>query len=114
MSPKVWPVQATQLDTSTARKYGELQRPMTSATEYPTGEDSAAYQRKIEIMAEIVHAANDFNPEQDFLLLVGDPILIGLTVAAIREYVMSEGWEDISILRYDKKLGRYLEIVVQL
>ena len=114
MSPKVWPVQATQLDTSTAKKYGNIQKPMCSVTEYPTGEDGDAYQRKLAIAGEILHASLEFNPDTDFLLLVGDPILIGLAMSAVGNVAKDAGVENVSVLRYDKKLGRYLEIVVEL
>ena len=51
-----------------------------------------------------------FYPEQDYLLLVGDPIIMGLAFAALA----NRGIRNIRVLKWDRQATRYIPVNVPL
>jgi len=51
--------------------------------------------------------------KDDYLLIVGDPIFIGLAMSVVRDVLLDAEEPTMNVLRYDKALGRYLDIEVE-
>jgi hypothetical protein len=49
----------------------------------------------------------DFNPETDYLLLTGDPVLIALCAA-----FLSRSGERIPMLKWDRQEKKYTSIII--
>jgi len=63
-----------------------------------------------EIIADMYDSLDDFNPKKDFLLLSGDPVIIGIAFMALG-YIWDEG-ETFKILRWDRIEERYISITI--
>jgi len=85
-----------KFDLSAAEKFGELVF-LLSPTAAPFRPDG--------IIAELKEKLADYNAD-DSLLLVGNPILIGFTVAIAAD--ASEG--DVSLLQWSGKDNRYINV----
>jgi hypothetical protein len=115
--PKVFPIQQTKFPINSAREFGDLQPPIFTDTTYPTGkaagQGAADLRDKKCSLAQDADAAMDyFDPATDFLLIIGDPIFIGIAFAVARDIAIEQNFCSINVLRYDKALGRYLDIEV--
>ena len=63
-----------------------------------------------DIVGEVYDALDDFNPKKDYLLLSGDPVIIGIAFMAL-----SIHWEEgasFKILRWDRIEERYIPITI--
>ena len=85
-----------KFDLSAAEKFGELVFLLS-----PT----AAPFRPDHIIEELKEKLNDYTPE-DSLLLVGNPILIGFTVAIAAD--ATDG--DVSLLQWSGKDNQYINV----
>jgi hypothetical protein len=63
-----------------------------------------------EIITDIYDSLDSFNPKKDFLLLSGDPVIIGIAFMALT-YIWDEG-ETFKILRWDRIEERYISITI--
>ncbi len=86
-------------DFSPAGEYGEMVD-LLSPTAAPFRTDS--------IIAELHEKLRDFT-EDDYLLLVGNPVLIGISLAIAADY--NHG--DINVLQWSGKDRKYLPIPVK-
>ena len=116
--PKVFPIQDTKFPIQTAREYGHIQQALNGDLTYPTGkgagpEGAALVHKKLAILSDMRVRLADFDPVTDYLLIIGDPILIGLALAMARDVAEEQDVDTINVLRYDKALGRYLDIEVE-
>lgn len=59
------------------------------------------------IVKDINKVVEEFNPEQDYLIMTGDPIIIGLTI----HYILKEhGY--LTVLKWDKQDAMYTPIKI--
>lgn len=114
--PKVFPIHETKFPLNSAREFGDLQKPLFTDLVYPTGKGGKDLEeKKLDLIGGLImRLRTDFDPQHDFLLIVGDPIFIGLAFSVARELALEAEVEQLNTLRYDKALGRYLDIEVEL
>ncbi len=110
---KVFPIQETKFPLGSAREFGTLMPALFSGLVYPTEKGGESVrEKKLGILADAADRFEGFNPAEDYLLIVGDPIFIGLAVAM--GIAIDPNADTLKVLRYDKSLGRYLDIEVAL
>lgn len=101
--PTVFVVQEQpKFDISPALKFGDIK------TILPPGDTNFSYQ----FIVQKLHAALSEMAEDDYLLLTGDPVAIGLTVAIASQYV--EPNQPIKMLKWLQREMRYLPISVNI
>lgn len=111
--PKVFPVQKTKFILDSASDFGVVQPPLMTDFTYPASKSKVDTQdRKQSYLNALTDRLQDFNPEEDFILLVGDPIFIGITFIEVLAVLLDKNAESFKVLRYDKNLERYLDIEV--
>lgn len=101
--PKVFATQESgRHNLSHAMEFGDLE--VLTERDFPSfrGGDDMAHQ--------IHEKLSYFIPEQDYLLLVGDPIIMGIAFAALA----SRGTKSIRVLKWDRQATRYIPIHVPL
>ena len=67
-----------------------------------------------EIMSNIREAAHRFDPQQDYLVLTGDPLQIGLVFTAFAEKAKAQGFKHMAILKWNNRSNKYLQYTVEL
>lgn len=88
-----------KFDVSPAQEYGEIVY-LLSPTASPFRPDS--------LLGELHEKLKDFTPD-DYLLLIGSPVIIGLAVAIAADYTDGE----VKVLQWSGKAGKYLPIEVR-
>jgi hypothetical protein len=63
-----------------------------------------------EIITDMYDSLDDFHPKKDFLLLSGDPVIIGIAFMALA-YIWDEGG-TFKVLRWDRIEERYIPITI--
>lgn len=53
------------------------------------------------------HWLSPYNPTRDFLLLTGDPVLIGVACA-----ILGKRWDQLSLLKWDRQSKDYTPITL--
>jgi len=98
--PTVYVIQEQpRLNYADAQRFGELM--FVCQYDFSPGENS----RFNEIIRHsIQESLHHYNSEHDFLLLVGDPVLIGLAMS----YALAKG--PVNVLKWDKGGKRYTAI----
>lgn len=79
-------------DVSAAEKWGQIRFMFTGRVDYSLA---------VEHARKMLH---DYDPDRDYILMVGDPALIGIVMIAALEYAPNE---RISLLRWDRKTLDY-------
>ncbi len=51
-----------------------------------------------EFITKIAHELSNFDPNTDYLVLVGDPVLIGVCVA-----IVAGRWDRLTVLKWDRQ-----------
>ena len=111
--PKVFPVQKTKFILDSASDYGVVQPPLMTDFTYPASKSKVdTDDRKNGYLENLAHRLQEFDPDKDFILLVGDPIFIGITFIEVLSVLIDKKAESFKVLRYDKNLERYLDIEV--
>lgn len=101
--PKVFITQENnKLNFTPAYTYGELS--FVTNSEYSYIKNSKS---NFSIHKEIAKTTIDFNPDEDYLLLCGDPIIIGLTVHSI----LSE-YGRLTLLKWQNQDKMYTPILL--
>jgi len=95
---RVFVVQQTQVDYTSAAKFGRLEPPIL-----PQLQNVAL--STLPTIREFRSRFHDFN-DKDYLLLVGDPVAIGIAVAVAAE--LNKG--RVNVLKWDKHSRSYIEI----
>lgn len=110
---KVYPVQKTKFILESAEDFGIVQEPLFDDFAYPASKSrQEADEKKENFLTEIEPKLAEFNPETDYLLLVGDPIFIGLAFIEVLEILLDLNRRAFKVLRYDRNLNRYIDIEV--
>lgn len=89
------------LDYSDAERYGEIY--FGTQFEYSPIKNSA---RNGVLLKDIDKAVALFNPEEDYLLLTGNPLVIGYCV-----HELMKKSPELRVLRYSRNDRRYTEMV---
>lgn len=100
---KVYVLQDTDHNLSHATQYGEFV--FVNKTDYPTWNHDVT-DDFINNMSKVLSA---YNSEDDYLLMIGDPISIGLAFV-----LLSQRHEVLRLLKWDRQSGKYLPIVIKL
>lgn len=102
--PKVFATQESgRHNLSHAMEFGDLE--VLAERDFPMFRDGEDVARRIR------EKLSFFLPEQDYLLLVGDPIIMGIAFAALA----SRGSiKSIRVLKWDRQATRYIPINVPL
>jgi hypothetical protein len=83
-----------------ASSYGELTALLPfRQVSYDTKSHAAVLREKLE----------KFNGEEDFLILIGDPVVIAITAA-----IIAENWSAFKVLKWDKLQHAYYPITIEL
>jgi hypothetical protein len=108
MSPRVFVVQElTHVNISPALEFGSL------LFMIGPGEHALNPQRVLDTYRQCVHE-HDFRAE-DYVLLIGDPVLIGCAVAVIDQWMQHKHYETpLNVLKWDREMKRYLPIEIPL
>jgi len=114
MKPKVWAVHqptgrdpytkaiVNTMDLSPAEEYGEL-RFVFRDWENPFADPQFTYDEVCQVFDE------EGLSEGDYVLLVGNPILIGLVCSAVTDRLT-----ELNLLQWDRVQGKYLPVSVKL
>lgn len=98
MESKVFVTEDTRHNLTRAMEFGDIS--ILETEDFPQFRDGAPIVDRIRQKLEF------FNAESDFLLLVGDPVLIGLSCAVLANL----GHKLIKVLKWDNQTRRYLPI----
>ena len=110
---KVFPVQKTKFILESAEDFGIVQDPLFEDFAYPASKSrQEADEKKEKFLLEVEEKLKTYNPETDYLMLVGDPIFIGLAFMEVLEILLDMNRRTFKVLRYDKNLNRYIDIEV--
>jgi hypothetical protein len=82
----------TRRDLSPSEKFGQTRLMFGGRVDYGLA---------VEHARKMLH---DFDPDQDYILMIGDPALIGITMIAALEYAPKE---RITVLRWDRRALQY-------
>lgn len=104
MTSKVFITQETALDFSHANKFGDVE--FITATEFSPQPASIMNQH---VMKDVNRAAEKFNPDTDYLLVCGDPIIIGI---AMNAFLQKAG--VIKVLKYKRSQRGYMPHIVDI
>lgn len=104
MKSTVFITQETKLDFSHANEFGDVE--FITATEFSPQPASIMNRH---VVQDVTRAADKFNPDTDYLLVCGDPIVIGL---AMNAFLQKEG--VIKVLKYKRSHGGYIPHVVDI
>lgn len=99
----VWVTQTNRrFNIEPARDYGELNVlwPEGQGATYATG--AAIGRLKVEL--------SKFNYEKDYLLLIGDPVLIAITAAVVSYWTNGR----FNLLKWDRQESKYIPIKVEI
>jgi hypothetical protein len=88
------------IDVSPASQLGELKVLLPSGFNYPTAD---------EVVPQLKNALRDFDPDNDYLLSVGDPLVIAAASALI-----AYEHDYFRLLKWDRQQRRYIPIMVKL
>ena len=102
MKPVVFVVEDSPHNLSHAMEFGEIRN--IEQNDFPPYRDGS------QVVGRIRRTLSVFNANVDYILLVGDPILVGLTFAVLRE----AAWATIRVLKWDRQSSRYVPITVPL
>lgn len=109
--PTVWAVQQPfrDVDLSPALEYGRVEWLLEQDTGHgPRGRqlayETGSAQREMEIKLQ------SFDPERDFLLLIGDPAATGLATAIVTKKYGGK----FTMLKWDRKAETYYPVFVNL
>ncbi len=100
---KVFIIQDTNHNLSHATQYGEFV--FVNKSDYPIW-NQANTDVFLEEMAEVL---SGYDPKDDYLLVIGDPISIGLAFA-----LLSSRHNVIRVLKWDGQSKKYLPIIINL
>jgi len=89
-------------DLSPARAFGEI------VTLFPTGEQ--LIKPKPHIYEALNQKLGDFDPETDYLLLIGDPVMIGIVSAMIDRVTRG----NFNVLKWDRINREYTPIEIRI
>jgi hypothetical protein len=95
MKPKVFVTEDTRHNLAHAMEFGDiviLER-----------EDFPQFRNGQEVVDRMRRALSDFTTS-DYLLVVGDPILMGLAFAILKGF----GFNSIRVLKWDRQATRYI------
>jgi len=95
LNPRVFVTQGTDLDLSKAARFGELEVIMPTRTNIVAASNPTFWR--------IFDGLKDFNGDTDYLLPLGDPVVIGLTFLSLAE----KNLETLRILKWDRHLNDY-------
>jgi hypothetical protein len=103
VGPRVFVVEDSGHNYSDALRFGEIQ--ILCNEDYPFTIISA----QKEIKTQLSKALRDFNPQIDRLLLLGDPVLIGLCFV-----ILSTQTRAVPILKWDRRKRAYQPLTILL
>lgn len=98
MDSKVFVTEDTRHNLSRAMEFGEIT--ILEEEDFPQFRDGRA------VVERISRKLTEFNSDSDYLLLVGDPVIIGLCCAVLA----GTGHRMIKVLKWDNQSRRYLPI----
>lgn len=102
MSSKVFVTEDTRHNLAHAMEYGDIE--ILESADFPL------FRNGQEVTDRIRRGLQLFNPEKDFLLLIGDPIIVGLAFAALDRM----GHKVIRVLKWDRQSTKYIPVNVPL
>jgi len=97
---KVYVIQDTNHNLSHATQYGEFV--FINKNDYPVWGDSS--DDFLNNMSKVLSA---YDPIDDYLLMIGDPVSIGLAFSYI-----TEKWNMVRLLKWDGQSKKYLPIII--
>jgi hypothetical protein len=98
--PKVYITQDTgRVNFVPATRFGDLE--MLANTDVPIYGDTESF------ITRIKRKLTQFQPDEDFLVLVGDPVLIGVVVA-----VLANRFTKFTILKWDRQEFLYVPVTL--
>lgn len=98
MESRVFVTEDTRHNLTRAMEFGDIQ--------IVESEDFPQFRSGKPVLERITRKLIEFNPEDDYLLLVGDPVLIGLCTAVLA----TMGHKSIRVLKWDNQSRRYIPI----
>lgn len=78
---------------------------LSNRTVYPDEAD----ERAPRIMADMLHLMSDFKPSEDYIALVGDPLLVAMAIAAVFRYPYRE---YARVLKWDSHERAYYAVIL--
>ena len=100
--PKVFIVQETKHNIIGAMKYGELEILLPAHEQIVLSATNAGNKMKRKL--------SKFHPDEDFLILIGDPVAMGLAFALVSHYTHGR----FRVLKWDRQEQMYYPIQVDL
>lgn len=98
MNAKVFVTEDTRHNLSRAMEFGDIEIVET--------EDFPQFRNGKPVLERVTRKLLTFNADDDYLLLVGDPVLIGLCTAVLAKM----GHKVVKVLKWDNQSRRYLPI----
>lgn len=98
MQSKVFVTEDTKHNLARAMEFGSIDIIET--------EDFPQFRDGVMVLERVTRKLLEFNSKDDYLLLVGDPVLIGLCVAVLA----TMGHKTIKVLKWDNQTRRYIPI----
>lgn len=81
-----------------ATRFGDLR--VLTHRDCPIGKTEA-------FISKIAHELSNYDPNNDYLVLVGDPILIGICVA-----IIAGQWDRLTVLKWDRQELCYIPVTL--
>lgn len=100
---RVYAVHPVKDDVSAAEEFGEI-RYINTRYIYPD-ELSADGDMPPKVSSEIRNAARDFDPEIDYVLIVGDHVQVASFI-----YTLAGMGKSVSVLRFDRQANGYVPV----
>lgn len=101
----VWAVNLNKDDTSAALQYGDIRH---INMRYVYGDEIVDEKMPDNVRNELLTAAQEFDPNQDYVLICGDHLQLVTFMAALGRVHGKTGL--IHVLRYDKKAQGYIPV----
>lgn len=102
---RVYAVHPVKDDVSAAEQFGEI-RYINHRYVYPD-ELSPDGDLPPKVIAEIRNAAQEFDPETDYVLIVGDHVQVASFIHTLAMFQ-----KDVSVLRYDRQANGYVPVKI--
>lgn len=100
--PKVFITQDNgKLDFTKAKRFGDL-KPVAAGDVFPDN----AEERSAEVLRIVEALFQDFDPDQDYVLLTGDPIIMAITCL----YIGSQFPQEVNFLKWDRENKEYYPV----
>lgn len=100
--PRVFVTQDTKHNLAHALPYGDIE--ILEGKDYPLFTDGS------DVVKRLRAKLKEFNPAQDYLLLVGDPILMALCMAILTEPQDHITPAFVRVLKWDRQAAQYIPV----